>query len=148
MNLDTDELGVLADMLSAQKITALQEKLEAAEKDVDYWRERCERAELLHAATNLQNMYLTNYILLSAEKIKTFVSTLDGVAQWSFLRTFMQWSVPKEIEARELELINEVMPLPEGMKNVPTTFNNFESGSACQVFNDKVTGSFNDKENR
>ena len=50
MNLDTDELGVLADMLSAQKITALQEKLEAAEKDVDYWRERCERAELLHAS--------------------------------------------------------------------------------------------------
>ena len=43
-------VGVLADMLSAQKITALQEKLEAAEKDVDYWRERCERAELLHAS--------------------------------------------------------------------------------------------------
>jgi len=50
MNLDTNELGVLADMLSAQKITALQEKLETAEKDVDYWRERCEHAELLYAS--------------------------------------------------------------------------------------------------
>ena len=57
-------------------------------------------------------MFLTNYIMLSAEKIKIFVSRLNSVDRWSFLRTFMQWTLPEELLAKELPLIDQVMPMP------------------------------------
>ena len=112
MQLDTEEFGVLADMVSAQKITALKEEIEEARRDAAYWRRRCEEAETMKAATELEKMFLTNYIMLSAEKIKIFVSRLNSVDRWSFLRTFMQWTLPEELLAKELPLIDQVMPMP------------------------------------
>ena len=138
MNIDTTELGALADMLGAQKLAAMQEKLDAAEKEKEYWKSRCERAEQLHTASAMENRFLKNYIMLSAEKIMEFVRTLKSIDHWALLRTFVQWSVPKELEAVERERIEEVMPLPLGVDEAPTTYNTFESGSACQVFNNKA----------
>ena len=114
MQLNTDEFGALADMLSAQRITALNEQLEEAQKEADYWRKRCETAETMMAASEMENMFLKNCFILSLEKIKSFVSRLNSIDRWAFLRTFMHWTMPEELRARELPMIDKVMPMPDG----------------------------------
>ena len=148
MDIDPNEFRALTEMFSAQKTEILNERLAKAEKETEYWRRRCERAEMLSTATSLQNMYLKNYIMLSVEKIATFVKTLSSVEQYSFLRTFVTCSLPKELQAAETEMIDEIMPLPVAAPKVPPTVNNnFSAGANCQVFNDKVNGSFDSTAN-
>ena len=146
MQLNTVEFGELADMLSSQKIVALEQKVAEAREEAALWQHRYEMASALLAASELKSMLLTNYILLSADKIKKFVEGLNSVERWAFLRTFMQWSLPEELQARELPLIDKVMPMPQ-TDGRATTNNYYEAGSGCQVFNDKVTGRFEGKEN-
>ena len=112
MQLDTDEFGALADMLSAQKTAMLEKELTASREDAAYWRKRCEMAEQMQAVSQLENLFLTNYILLSTEKIKAFVAELGSVDRWTLLRTFVEWSLPEELQAKELPLIDAAMPMP------------------------------------
>ena len=142
MQLDTEEFGALAEMLSAQKISALKRELEAAREDAALWRSRYEAAETRWAAADIENLYLKNCFVLSLEKIKQFVEGLSTVERWAFLRSFVMWSMPEELKARELPMIEQVMPMPQPQQY--TTNNYYESGSNCQVFNDKVEGVFGD----
>ena len=116
MQLDTDEFSALADMLSAQRITAMKE-LEEARQETAYWRQRCERAEAMKAVADIENLCLKNCIMLSIEKIKTFMVGLDSVDRWALLRSFVQMSLPEELKAMELPLIDKVMPMPSVAQN-------------------------------
>ena len=129
MLIDTDEFGALADMLSAQKIKALEERIAAQErriaaqeeriktlegeldsskKDAEYWRRSCERAETMKAASEMENLYLKNYFMLSLERIRAFVERLKSIDHWAFLRTFMQWALPEELHT-PLRQVPEVL---------------------------------------
>lgn len=164
MLIDTDEFGALADMLSAQKIKALEERIAAQErriaaqderiatlegeldsskKDAEYWRRSCERAETMKAASEMENLYLKNYFMLSLERIRAFVERLKSIDHWAFLRTFMQWALPEELQAKELPLIDKVMPMPQPQKpSVTVTAEgdvNVEGNYNDVHDNDKVT---------
>jgi uncharacterized coiled-coil protein SlyX len=164
MLIDTDEFGALADMLSAQKIKALEERIAAQErriaaqderiatlegeldsskKDAEYWRQSCERAETMKAASEMENLYLKNYFMLSLERIRAFVERLKSIDHWAFLRTFMQWALPEELQAKELPLIDKVMPMPQPQKpSVTVTAEgdvNVEGNYNDVHDNDKVT---------
>ncbi len=58
------------------------------------------------------NEYLRHYIILSAEKIREFMMRLKNIDRWSFLRSFIEWSLPDEYRNEEKKLIEEVMVLP------------------------------------
>jgi uncharacterized coiled-coil protein SlyX len=151
-------------MLSAQKIKALEERiasqerriaaqderiktlegeLDSSKKDAEYWRQSCERAETMKAASEMENLYLKNYFMLSLERIRAFVERLKSIDHWAFLRTFMQWALPEELQAKELPLIDKVMPMPQPQKpSVTVTAEgdvNVEGNYNDVHDNDKVT---------
>ena len=113
MQLDTNELGALADMLSAQKVGQLESELAEQKNRADYWHDKCERLETKMKESEMKTIYLENYIMLSVERIKDYVATLKKVEQWAFLRSFVDWTLPEELRMQELPLLNKAMPLPE-----------------------------------
>ena len=113
MELNTTELGVLAEMLNAQKVAQIEKELAEARKETDYWRGRCEQLELLQTASTIENLVLKNYIMLSAGRIKKFVERLGKMEQWAFLRAFMQTTLPEELSSQEMPLLDKVMPMPD-----------------------------------
>ena len=71
---------------------------------------------MANAAERLKNMLLRNYITLSVEKIKIFVSHLSGLDRFAFLKTFLEFVLPAEHYQEQLLLLNEVMVLPDEPK--------------------------------
>ncbi len=71
---------------------------------------------MANAAERLKNMLLKNYITLSVEKIKSFVSHLKGLDRFAFLKTFLEYVLPTENYQEQLLLVNEVMVIPEEPK--------------------------------
>ena len=51
--------------------------------------------------------------MLSVERIKSFMRRLKDIDRWAFLRTFVFWSLPAELEEQEKALAEEVMALPD-----------------------------------
>ena len=113
MEMNTQEFSVLADMLSTQRLAVMEAELAKQKEQTEFWRQRYEEAERRLAATDMKNMILTNYIVLSMEKIKSFVKGLYKMEQWAFLRAFIQWSLPEELMAQERGMVEQVMPMPE-----------------------------------
>ena len=125
MQIDTEELGKLSEMIYARQIQALQQDIADLRKQADYWQLRCKHAEELQTASQMESIYLKNYIMLSMEKIRSFVSHLTNVDRWAFLRSFMQVSLPDELMSMELPMLEEAMPLPSLEK--PLVNNHFNA---------------------
>ena len=133
MNITSEELFSISERMSEKdKILAryememqkLRVERDVLEKDNALLKERVSFLEKMLAAAELKSIMLKNYIILSAEKIKSFVATLSNFDRWAFLHTFMTWSIPDEHKAEELEMIDEVMQLPNTstgiVMNAPT----------------------------
>ena len=148
MQLDTMELGVLAEMLNAQKVAQLEKDLAEQRKETDYWRSRCEQLDLLQTASTIENLVLKNYIMLSAGRIKQFVARLGKLEQWAFLRAFMQTTLPEELTAQEMPLLDKVMPMPDEKSSI--NIENIEQAGDINVDGNikagdiNVDGNFND----
>lgn len=137
-----------------------RQRLEAEVKEqqvmLETLRHENEMLKQQNVATELRNMYLTNYIMLSAERIKEFVAHLCDIDRWAFLRTFMLWVIPKELEASERELIEEAMAMPAiGNKGVTLnqpTFNgamyDVHGNGEVQLGNDLQGGNDDGKEDK
>ena len=125
MQLDTEELGVLADMLNAEKMSRLEKQLSEEQERADYWQNRCQQAEMMSEAAMLQASFLKNYIHLSTEKITTFVKTLSKVEQVAFLRMFVECTMPEELRMQSLQLVNKAMPMPSVPEHPTPTIYNF-----------------------
>ena len=97
----------------------------------------------MKAASEMENLFLKNYFMLSLERIRAFVERLKSIDHWAFLRTFMQWALPEELQAKELPLIDKVMPMPQPQKpSVTVTAEgdvNVEGNYNDVHDNDKVT---------
>lgn len=122
MELSEREFMSLSGQMSDRdvRIAALEMRLKEAERDLlvaraerDEWRRKYERAELAHAATELENTMLKNYLGLSWSKIKKFVAHVSDIRLVSFLQTFMQKTVDEAMGPTALEAINEAVELPE-----------------------------------
>lgn len=131
MQLNTDEFGALADMLSAQKSAALREELKRAQQEAAYWRQMYERADTMKTVKEIENLYLKNCFILSLEKIKAFVKGLNSIDRWAFLRTFMHWTTPEELQAKELPLIDQVMPMPDCGRGAARLLTALRSTARC-----------------
>ena len=145
MDLSMDEFQRLADdkSLQAMRIADLERQLAKTKIENEQLKSQVKQLEMVNAAERLKNMLLKNYITLSVEKIKSFVSHLSGLDRFAFLKTFLEFVLPAEHYQEQLLLVNEVMVIPEEPKQPKgDTHNHFEPGSGCQVFNGDVSGTF------
>lgn len=88
--------------------------------------------ETINTATKLNNLILKNYIILSAEKIKQFLTSMCNFDRWAFLRTFVTWAVPEELKQLEQNTIDDTMALPEEEKAPPVSQQNNFYGNVGQ----------------
>ena len=116
MDLTMDEFMRLADDKSQQamRIAELERQLAVKTSENTRLTETVKVLEAANMAAKLENMMLRNYITLSLEKIKAFVSRLKGIERFAFLKTFLEYVLPQEHYQEQLLLVNEVMTLPDG----------------------------------
>ena len=116
MDLTMDEFMRLADDKSQQtmRIAELERQLAVKTSENARLTETVKVLEAANMAAKLENMMLRNYITLSVEKIKAFVSRLKGIERFAFLKTFLEYVLPQEHYQEQLLLVNEVMTLPDG----------------------------------
>ena len=116
MDLTMDEFMRLADDKShqAMRIAELERQLAVKTSENTRLTETVKVLEAANMAAKLENMMLRNYITLSVEKIKAFVSRLKGIERFAFLKTFLEYVLPQEHYQEQLLLVNEVMTLPDG----------------------------------
>ena len=113
-----DEFQRLADdkSLQAMRIADLERQLAKTKNENEQLKSQVKQLEMVNAAERLKNMLLKNYITLSVEKIKSFVSHLSGLDRFAFLKTFLEFVLPAEHYQEQLLLVNEVMVIPEEPK--------------------------------
>lgn len=118
MDLTIDEFQKLTDDKSQQamRIAELERLLAEKTSENVHLKMRVERLEMANTAARIENLVLRNYITLSVEKIKTFVGHLKGIDRFAFLKTFLEFVLPKENYQEQLLLVNEVFTIPEEQK--------------------------------
>ena len=118
MDLTMEEFQRLADDKSMQalRIADLERQLAETTKENERLKNSVKQLEMANATEKLKNLLLRNYITLSVEKIKVFVSHLKGVDRFAFLKTFLEYVLPAEHYQEQLMLVNEVMTIPEEPK--------------------------------
>ena len=114
LNALTEKSGQLLVRISGleRDVVDLNGKLDSAEEEIA--RLTAENQKLKEAATTLdiENNYLRTVLILSAEKVKEFVKRLTNIDRWSFLRTFVEWTLPDKGRSEQQALVNELMALP------------------------------------
>ncbi len=122
MNLSADEFMSLSNQLSDRdvKTAELELQLQQAkqllaikEAENTALTQRLSELEMSHAAMEIENTYLKQYLWLSWSKIKSFLSHIHDIRLLAFIQTFMLKTVSEEMGARALEVINEAVQLPD-----------------------------------
>lgn len=128
------------------EVACLRQKLDVvtAERDelaekYEAEHQRCEELDNQVTTAMVENAWLKNYIILSAEKIREFMMKLKSIDRWAFLRSFVTWVIPEELRNEELELVEEVMALPpESPKGVVMNQPTFQGPMYDITGNDSV----------
>ena len=118
MDISIEEFQRLADerSLQAMRIADMERQLAEKKNENEQLKSYVKQLEMANATERLKNMLLRNYITLSVEKIKSFVSRLSGLDRFAFLKTFLEYVLPAEHYQEQLLLVNEVMVIPEEPK--------------------------------
>ena len=122
MNLSADEFLSLSTQLSDRdvRVVELENQLEEMRKllmikeaENTALTQKLSELVKIHEATEIENSYLKQYLWLSWAKIKNFMSHIHDIQLLAFLQTFMLKTVSETMGARALEVINEVVQLPD-----------------------------------
>jgi hypothetical protein len=70
-------------------------------------------AQSANTASYMEKIYLRNLLILSGERIKSFMQHLKNIDKWAFLRTFVDCCLPDRYRAEQQQLMNELMALPD-----------------------------------
>ena len=136
MDLSIEEFQRLADDKSLQTMRIADLERQLAQKTIEneQLKSKVKQLEMANAAERLKNMLLKNYITLSVEKIKSFVSHLKGLDRFAFLKTFLEYVLPAENYQEQLLLVNEVMVIPEEPKKpIGDTHNHYVTMTGSSV---------------
>lgn len=134
MKISIDELDSIVGYRSqaAVRIAELENILEVAEKkNAELMEEnanlRAENEQLKETRTTLsiENAWLKNMLVLSAERIQEYMSHVKDLARWSFLRSFVEWVLPDRFRKEQLSVVNRVMALPDDKPEVINVQGNY-----------------------
>lgn len=92
-----------------------EQKAENARQQGEIERMKVELVEAQNVTTAkyMENIYLRNLLILSGERIKSFMQHLKNIDKWAFLRTFVDCCLPDRHRAEQQQLMNELMALPD-----------------------------------
>ena len=122
MDISIEEFNVLSDRTVAFQVRIAELERALAEQQAENARQRGEieriKAELVEAqnvttAKYMENICLRNLLILSGERIKSFMQHLKNIDKWAFLRTFVDCCLPDRHRVEQQRLINELMTLPD-----------------------------------
>ena len=99
-------------------VKEMQGRIDNKEKEIEGLRNENAALRVMKDQAEFTNSFLREYIILSAEKIRTFNLSLGGMKEWAFLRSFMSWALPEAHRLKQLEHLDEVMKLPENKDKV------------------------------
>lgn len=124
------------------RITELERQVGCLQAENQMLKKHVEFLETTTAVTQMANMFLRNYLMLSVEKIRVFVRHLNGIEKFSFIKAFLEYGLPQEHRREQQDLVDQLMVLPDETKPVGDTHYYFASGSNNQVFNGETSGQF------
>lgn len=122
MDISIEEFNALTEKTSLLMLRIAELERSAQEKDLLLKRKDEQILQLTEENSklttqsntlNLQNQYLRNVLYLSVERVKEFMLHVKGMMNYSFLRTFLEWTTPDKYRNEQLAVLNEVMILPE-----------------------------------
>ena len=122
MDISIEELNALSDRTGAMQVRIAELERALREQQAENARQRGEidqlKAELVETqnvttARYMENIYLRNLLILSGERIKSFMQHLKNIDKWAFLRTFVDCCLPDRHRAEQQQLMNELMALPD-----------------------------------
>ena len=144
MEITIEELNALTENTSAMRIQIAEYERRLGEKEkiiAEKDEEICQLKNDVKVMTekqknlNLENSFLRNFLLLSAERIKEFMKRVTGIDTWAFLRTFVEWSIPESARKEQMKLLDEVMALPTEQKPAMVMENPTFQGPMYDVHN-------------
>lgn len=124
------------------QIAELQRQVACLQTENQMLKDRVGFLETSNAAAQVANFVLSNCIMLSVERIKAFVLRLNGIEKFSFIKTFLEYGLAQEHRREQLDVLDQVMVLPDEPKKMGETHNHFAAGSNNQVFNGEASGQF------
>lgn len=118
MNLSIDDLKSIHDMISEpeRECMKLREKLRQTEEALQRKTSECEqlKEELCMAGKRTEkniNLWMKEgYIIISLKKLKKFLSGIKDTKLMGFIIFLVQRLLPKETDAKALQLISETAP--------------------------------------
>jgi len=122
MEISIEELNALSDRTGAMQVRIAELERALSEQKAANARQQGEiermKVELVEAqnvttAKYMENIYLRNLLILSGERIKSFMQHLKNIDKWAFLRTFVDCCLPDRHRAEQQQLMNELMALPD-----------------------------------
>ena len=122
MEISIEELNALSDRTGAMQVRIAELERALSEQKAENVRQQGEiermKVELVEAqnvttAKYMENIYLRNLLILSGERIKSFMQHLKNIDKWAFLRTFVDCCLPDRHRAEQQQLMNELMALPD-----------------------------------
>ena len=122
MEISIEELNALSDRTGAMQVRIAELERALCEQKAENVRQQGEiermKVELVEAqnvttAKYMENIYLRNLLILSGERIKSFMQHLKNIDKWAFLRTFVDCCLPDRHRAEQQQLMNELMALPD-----------------------------------
>ena len=122
MEISIEELNALSDRTGAMQVRIAELERALSEQKAENARQQGEiermKVELVEAqnvttAKYMENIYLRNLLILSGERIKSFMQHLKNIDKWAFLRTFVDCCLPDRHRAEQQQLMNELMALPD-----------------------------------
>ena len=122
MEISIEELNALSDRTGAMqvRIAKLERELDEQRaennrqrKEIEQMKKEMEEVQSITTARYMENIYLRNLLILSGERIRSFMMRLKSIDKWAFLRTFVDCCLPDRHRAEQQRLMNELMALPD-----------------------------------
>ena len=144
MTITIDDFMRLSDEMAKRqtRIAELERQVGCLQTENQMLKKHVEFLEATTAVTQMANMFLRNYLMLSVEKIRVFVGHLNGIEKFSFIKAFLEYGLPQEHRREQQDLVDQLMVLPDETKPIVETHNHFAAGSNNQVFTGEASGQF------
>ena len=139
MELNTQEFGVLAEMINAPQIESLEKELEKCKLENARLRERNLELESANENMRFENHWLKQYILLSVDRVRWFFSGIHNLELLSAIKAFVLGVLPENASAEQIAYASKMMELPMDEPEQPHVVNIQSPGNniAQTIYNNK-----------
>ena len=96
-----------------KRLAASEERAVTAEQKLETVTAECAELRQMAVATAVENAWLRKCIIISADRIKRFMSIIKRIEVKALFQLFLQKTILPEMGARGLEIINEAIEIDD-----------------------------------